>query len=291
MPPRRTQSTLIRTSDDEDCLVLAERVKQSTKITRKRRRVSDDDDEDSDSADDDDDVICVPREQTTSLGMVSSSASSSPAPSTANRDRSQSQIPKTKRKTQKGKPRMTKLDSYRRLLDMPDDIVKKKYDSILENCKNVSYGKGAGKLECWEHTLKTTAHGYGQCHINGRDSKLAEYNGCYLVHAIAARYHGLLHDNFEAFVDPDISHLCHNKLCFNPAHLLCYEEGRTNKRRNVCPARVRGVEVCSYMHDGPPCLHAHARFEANGVRRYTGYVHGPAQAVMWSRDGDSDDDE
>jgi len=119
----------------------------------------------------------------------------------------------------------------------------------------------------------------------------SQFNGCYLVHAVSARFHGLLHNDFDAFVDPDISHLCHNKLCFNPAHLVCYEEGRTNKRRNVCPARMRGVVVCSYIHDGPPCLHAHARFEENGVRRYPGYDQGPAEAVMWKRDGDSDGDE
>jgi hypothetical protein len=258
----------------------------------KRRRVSESDEDDPDFVGDDD--VIVVGQRTTKVSVVSSS-SSSPAPaSPVKRDRSPFPVPPSpvpKRKTQKGKARMTKLESYQRLLDMPDHIVKLKYDSFLKSCRKVFYGKGANKHECWEHTLKTTSQGYGQCHINGRDSDLAKYNGCYLVHAMSARHHGLLHTNFNDFVDPDISHLCHNKLCFNPRHLLCYEEGRTNKRRNICPARVRGVEVCSYLHDGPPCLHAHARFEAHGVRRYAGYAGGPTGAVMWRRDGDSDDDE
>jgi len=257
---------------------------------KKRKLTEDDFDNDSDFVDDD--VIFVSHQQKSSVSLVSSASSTSPAPAPPVKPAEvPAPSPVPKRKTLKGTRRMPKVDTYNRLIDMPDHIVKKKYDAFLKNCNKVFYGKGTNRHECWEHTLKTTDQGYGQCHINGRDSDLAKYNGCYLVHAMSARYHGLLHDNFDDFVDPDISHLCHNKLCFNPAHLVCYEEGRTNKRRNNCPARVGGMEVCSYIHDGPACLHAHARFEANGVRRYAGYFNGPAEAVMWRRDGDSDDDE
>jgi hypothetical protein len=51
-----------------------------------------------------------------------------------------------------------------------------------------------------------------------------------------------------------VSHLCHNPGCFNPAHLLV-EEQWLNKARNTC----QGREIIRYSGDGPlrynPCNH------------------------------------
>jgi len=165
----------------------------------------------------------------------------------------------------KGKKRMTKTDSIQRYRTLPDDLVKKKWrDTILPSITKKTYGNH----ECWEFNIATQGSGYCQLQLNG--SSYGTQQGYYLLHIWSMRYHQRIPADLSNFGDADCSHLCHNKRCVNPDHLV-FEEGRNNKRRNVCPYRVNDTTICPYIHDAPACLHPHSDFERGGVRRFQGY--------------------
>lgn len=71
-----------------------------------------------------------------------------------------------------------------------------------------------------------------------------------------------------------VSHLCHNGGCFNPAHLVVEESGR-NKDRNTCQRH----EVLEYSGYGPmrynPCRHGGERGEFRKCLLPTRYITEP----------------
>ena len=80
-----------------------------------------------------------------------------------------------------------------------------------------AFGKG-----CWEWSGCTNGR-YGKVHLTiGGDSMW--------VSAHRASYMAF---NKKIDLNHDISHLCHEKLCVNPAH-LSHEPRHVNKRRNTC---------------------------------------------------------
>jgi hypothetical protein len=119
---------------------------------------------------------------------------------------------------------------------------------------------------CWEHPHAPVQTGYVQLNFNGK-KKYGVHQGNYSVHLLAMRAVG--RTPRADLKDRDCSHLCHNKICCNPDHLV-WEEGENNKRRNVCPHKVDGVLICPSIHHGPPCAGAHRIFEKNAVV-FTGY--------------------
>lgn len=121
---------------------------------------------------------------------------------------------------------------------------------------------------CYESKLATTGSGY--CQINSG-------SGYYLWHLFMLRHHKRWpsKEQWKAMSSPEASHLCHNKRCGNPNHIV-WEDGKNNKRRNVCPHEVDGELVCPYIHKGPPCLLPHFKFEANpgqdsNTGKFSGY--------------------
>jgi len=160
---------------------------------------------------------------------------------------------------------MTKTDSIERYRVLPDELVKKKW----ENTVLISITKKAyGNYECWESNIATQGSGYCQLQLNG--SGYGSQQGFYLLHIWSMRYHKRIPADLSHIGDPDCSHLCHNKRCVNPDHLV-FEEGRNNKRRNVCPHQVQGTLICPYIHNAPACMHPHSQFEEGGVHRFAGY--------------------
>jgi hypothetical protein len=165
----------------------------------------------------------------------------------------------------KGRKRMTKSDSIERYRALSDDLVKKKWkETILPTITKKTYGNH----ECWESSVATQGIGYCQLQLNGRN--YGTQQGFYLLHIWSMRYHERIPADLSYVGDPDCSHLCHNKRCVNPDHLV-FEEGRNNKRRNVCPHIIDGILICPFIHDGPACRHPHCDFEVGGVRRFAGY--------------------
>jgi len=165
----------------------------------------------------------------------------------------------------KGKKRMTKTDSIERYRGLSDDLVNKKWkDTILPSVTRKAYGNH----ECWVSRIATQGSGYCQLQLNGKN--YGTQQGFYLLHIWSMRYHKRIPADLSCFADPDCSHVCHNKRCVNPDHLI-FEEGRNNKRRNVCPHMIDGILICPYIHEGPACLHPHSDFELRGVRRFAGY--------------------
>jgi hypothetical protein len=172
---------------------------------------------------------------------------------------------KTKKESPlKGTTRMSKVDSIQRYRRLSNSIVTKKWnESIFPTLNRIRHGD----MECWQSSLASQGSGYCQIQLNG--SGYGDTKGYYLCHLWSMRYHNRIPDSLP-YLDPDCSHRCHNKRCCNPDHLI-FEEGRNNKRRNVCPFKVHGTLICPFIHDGPACLTAHSDFEENGKRTFEGY--------------------
>jgi len=114
-----------------------------------------------------------------------------------------------------------------------------------------------GKL-CWEYNHSIGSQGYPTIERN------------FYVHIIVLLFHHQLPSNLDHLKGAQASHLCHSKRCIRPKHII-FESNRNNNRRNVCPYRVESVIVCRWIHEAPACLHAHSRFEKDGVRVFSGY--------------------
>jgi len=165
---------------------------------------------------------------------------------------------------------MSKEDSLRRYLDHTDEFVAQKWQSLWSSGKLIKVAHSTVVSECWESQLATQGSGYSQFQLNGTGYGLLQ--GFYLVHLWSMRNAQRFTDEVIASqVDLECSHLCHNKRCANPAHLV-WESGRNNKRRNVCPHIVdQGILICPYIHEGPACLYPHSKFEEGGVVMFGGY--------------------
>jgi len=172
----------------------------------------------------------------------------------------------------KGTKRMSKVDSIERYRRLKDDLVAKKWNStILPSITKRVHTSESNQLdsECWESSIATQGSGYCQLQLNG--SGYGNSQGYYLLHIWSLRYHDRIPPaSSMPLDDPDASHLCHNKRCLNPDHLI-FESGKNNKRRNVCPCMVEGKLICPYIHNGPACIHPHSKFELNGTRLFGGY--------------------
>lgn len=159
------------------------------------------------------------------------------------------------RKSRKGVKRMTAEEVIARMRRLSDALVTEKYDKMLSSATNVVHADDGSA--CWESHHATTKTGYCQLNLNGAVKYGGLLQGNYTVHLWSLRYHNRLPAENESTVE--CSHLCHNKKCFNPAHLH-WENGINNRRRNNCPHRVNGVLICPYVHDAPACLAPHWRF-------------------------------
>ena len=123
--------------------------------------------------------------------------------------------------------------------------------------------------ECWRCMRATQGSGCCQLQLNG--PSYGDKQGYYLIHMWSMRYHKLYPPLTLMPEDFDCSHWCHNKRCCNPAH-LCWETGKNNKRRNVCPHIVENVLICPYIHNAPACIVPHSRFEKAGKVKFDGYT-------------------
>lgn len=168
-----------------------------------------------------------------------------------------------KRSPLKGKKRLSKEDNWQRYLNLPSDVLERKWQEISAKVRRVQHDRVDG--ECWEHPNKPIDSGYVQINLNG--SGYGKHQGNYTVHLLAMRWAGTMQPS--GLTDADCSHLCHNKICCNPAHLV-WEEGRNNKRRNMCPHKIGAVLICPYIHEGPACAAPHSLF-SHQVDVYPGY--------------------
>jgi len=187
---------------------------------------------------------------------------------------STSTLPEKKSSPLKGTKRMSKADSLERYRKLSDDLVTRKWrTTIFPSITKRVHKNEDSKVdtECWESSIATQGSGYCQLQLHG--SGYGDLEGYYLLHIWSLRYHGKIPSAtaLSLLDDPDASHLCHNKRCLKPDHLI-FESGRNNKRRNVCPHLVDGKLICPYIHVGPPCFHAHSKFEVKGVRIFDGYA-------------------
>ncbi|MBS0606988.1 MAG: hypothetical protein JSR57_08560 [Verrucomicrobia bacterium] len=161
---------------------------------------------------------------------------------------------------------MPKIRDHTRYRNLPELVVKAKMD-VIRAYHTRRRKHGSMTSECFECTLTPQGSGYCQLQLNG--SGYGAHQGYYLVHVLAAREQRLEPDARLEY--PEVSHLCHNKRCWNPAHLV-WEEGRNNRRRNVCPhTDLDGRVLCRFIHEAPECLCPHSLFEAGGVRVFPGY--------------------
>jgi len=221
-----------------------------------------------DDIDDSDDIVQVSKRQrveTTSTKHTSRTDNDSQDEKQTTTTVTSTSLKVAKTSPLKGKKRMNKTDSIQRYRDLPDDLVTKKWkETILPTVTKKTYGNH----ECWESSTATQGSGYCQLQLNG--SGYGTRQGYYLLHIWSMRYHKRIPADLSELVDADCSYLCHNKRCVNPDHSV-FEEGRNNKRRNVCPHIVNGTLMCPYIHEAPACLHPHSLFEREGVRLFGGY--------------------
>lgn len=161
---------------------------------------------------------------------------------------------------------MPKHDVWPRIMALPESVVAAKWHTVFtEKMKKVLHPDLPSP--CWECQYATTQSGYCQINLNGEEA-YGNLQGNYTVHLLAMRV--FKQGPPAGLKDPDCSHLCHNKRCCNHEH-LCWEEGRNNQRRNICPHRIKDLLACPWMHAAPPCLCPHSRFERDGVRVFPGY--------------------
>lgn len=145
------------------------------------------------------------------------------------------------------------------MLAQPQQRLDDKWSEIEKNYLKRVQHQGIPSA-CWECQYATTGTGYCQLNLNG--SGYGVDAGNYSVHLWSMVVHKKMQP--LGLKDPDCSHLCHNKRCCNPDHMV-WEEGKNNKKRNQCPHVVGGVLMCKYIHAAPTCLAPHSRFESNGV--------------------------
>ena len=110
---------------------------------------------------------------------------------------------------------------------------------LKKQCSNTSFD------ECWVwmgvKTYKTcTIYGKMRARLPGDDK--SKY---YYIHRLSYMCHHQQILNSKQF----ISHLCHNSLCFNPAHLVI-EDISSNHLRKAC----RQFGHCTGHHPEPRCI-------------------------------------
>ncbi|KAK9489249.1 zinc-binding loop region of homing endonuclease-domain-containing protein, partial [Lipomyces doorenjongii] len=126
-----------------------------------------------------------------------------------------------------------------------------KFDKITQTMANElvrSYHHRTTSLGCWESNCRPRRLGYVYVDVRRGACRLTP--GLHQLALIA----GNRRDELKVTLDSnsfDISHLCHNNICFNPEHLIV-ESRLNNRRRQAC----NGHDIL--VHDGfsyHPCSH------------------------------------
>ena len=90
------------------------------------------------------------------------------------------------------------------------------------------------EYDCWEWTKSTGSHGYGQTWDGSRN-------------ILAHRAAWVLANDYQIPDDMTVDHLCHNKLCCNPYHLVLLSN-QENASRNGHALKTHCPE--GHLYDG-----------------------------------------
>lgn len=120
------------------------------------------------------------------------------------------------------------------------------YKDLSENAIDAAFKTALGHYQqgpngCFESTYATDGKNYAQVRYERKK---------YYVHVIAAIRR---HKRVPIAQQEEVSHLCHNRKCFNPSHLE-YESGPINKSRGCC-ALFKDVSGYKCPHE-PTCIGA-----------------------------------
>ena len=138
-------------------------------------------------------------------------------------------------------------------IDYVKEIEKERALRIVRTKKSSSSQTNA--KGCWLFTGSNNTDGYGQVfvkpnsklHMKGRSAQQA-----LLLHILS--YLSLRSSDFDT--KHHISHLCSNRSCFNPEHLVA-EDARQNNSRKGCPGNIScsecGKPAYSCPHQ-PNCI-------------------------------------
>lgn len=123
------------------------------------------------------------------------------------------------------------------------------FATLVVTSWKLKYCKEAGADECWETSLAPSKSGG---YVQGSHKGVNKFMTMNKVAAFASPAHGYV-EGHEA------SHLCHNRKCFNPAHVV-FEPKSNNLARIKCPGVVMTVSgqrfaACRGVHEGPHCKH------------------------------------
>lgn len=125
-------------------------------------------------------------------------------------------------------------------------------EKIIEIWANLKVKRNINSVDCWTPTTINS--------VNGSGYKQVTWNGIkVLVHHVAYRYksHGKYTIPTGGDDDPQISHICGNRLCCNPRHLESVPRV-INESRRYCHQHLWDISKCP--HDGALRKNRHGKW-------------------------------
>ena len=122
-------------------------------------------------------------------------------------------------------------------------------------------GNGGAPDECWNWEYYTNSYGYGMVWVNGRSVR---------AHRVSYEAHrGTIPDGTE------IDHQCHNRACWNPAHLrtVTHAQNLQHRPRSIAnKSGYRGVSFDKHQNKWRACV------QHQGRQIHVGYFDTPEEA-------------
>ena len=113
------------------------------------------------------------------------------------------------------------------------DVVPLLYEAVLEKVEPCD--TNGGQCQLWTGLKKNEGYGRLKKSING-------YLHDLLVHNVV----WMATQNPIQTVSPQLSHLCHNKLCVNYTHIVAEPQSVNNQRKECNKAELGSKKYCKY---------------------------------------------